>query len=153
MSYEFQEETPSFLKIRAHTPEEVWALSACLQDSILPITHVKFCKETSTFKMLVNRFRWELEEKDHEDSPLFGRVHSLVVFQKVKHVDHQKIDVDDESKLLNLLMIDAQTPGYIHLVFSGGGVIRLHVEGILCYFADLHEHWPAHQKPEHKISA
>jgi hypothetical protein len=144
---------PHPLKLRAHTPEELWALSACLQDSIFPITQVKFCKKTATFKMLVNRFRWELETHMHEGKPLHARVHALVVFQKVTHVDHQRIQVDDPVKLLNLLIIDGKTPGYIHLVLSGGGVIRLHVEGILCYFGDLHEHWPSRNLPVHDTSA
>jgi hypothetical protein len=35
------------------------------------------------------------------------------------------------------------------LVFSGGGVIRLEVSGLLCHMEDLGEGWPTRWRPTH----
>ena len=51
--------------------------------------------------------------------------------------------------VLSLLAIRAG-PGYIGLVFSGGGEIRLEAGEISCRMDDLDHRWPTRWRPDHE---
>lgn len=142
-----QQHTP--LKLRAEDHQDLTVMAAYLQDSLIPTTGFYYNKEGKYFSILANRFCWEVNPHVNDETPLYSRVHSGIHFAHVHHVRHKGIDLKDPTQTLNLLTLHGDQEGEIHLLFSDGCEICLHVEKIMCHFHDLHEAWWTHQKPKH----
>ena len=106
------------------------------------------------FAMALNRFCWECE------SPrLFGQKHQRVAtglrVEGVLAVRAQGIDRTRTDQVLELLSIlgEAGSDGAATLtfVFAGGGALRLEVECIDCYLADLDAPVPVPVRPRHLV--
>ena len=54
------------LKILATDKEDLDVFSAFLQDAIIPLNGLDFCKDDQTFRIFANRYRWELSENKKE---------------------------------------------------------------------------------------
>jgi len=86
--------------------------------------------------------------EDAEGRPPFERVNCGICFDRVVRVRSTGIDRGEREQILNLLAIESEA-GAVMLVFSGGGVIRLEVSGLLCHMEDLGEGWPTRWRPTH----
>jgi len=86
--------------------------------------------------------------EDAEGRPPFERVNCGICFDRVVKVRSTGIERGEREQILNLLAIESEA-GAVMLVFSGGGVIRLEVSGLLCHMEDLGEGWPTRWRPTH----
>ncbi len=146
------EHTP--LKLRAEDHTDLKIFSAHLQDAILYPTTMHYHKDPKVFVLLANRFRWEHPGEEHEDVKLHQRIHSGIYFSHVHKIRANGIHPKkDRHQPLCLLAVHGDIDGEVHLLFSGGKAICLHVEKILCHLKDLDEPWWTHQKPEHALAA
>ena len=137
------------LKIKGEDLHDLKIISACMQDAIFPATAMSYHADEKLFVILANRFMWEKEPIEHQESLMYHRVHSGLYFCHVEQIHHWNIDQLDATDPLNLLAIHSDHPQEIHLVFSNQKQIRLKIEKIKCYLKDLHEPWHTPQKPAH----
>jgi hypothetical protein len=137
------------LKLKAQTPQDVKALSAFLQDSLVPITGMYYDPDTHLFSILANRFCWEQEPEEHAGEKLHKRTHAGVHISHVARVQQTGLNQKDLKKIHNLLALHADKKGEVHLIFSEGAHIRLHVDDLLVHLTDLYEAWWTPQKPNH----
>jgi hypothetical protein len=108
-----------------------------------------FEPEQSRFVMAVNRFRWE----DAGDKPVEGRIYERqrcgIRFEQVTRVQMRGLDQNRRDEILSLLAIKTEGEGIVEMVFAGGGIIRLAIEGLLCHLDDFDEPWPTMRRPAH----
>lgn len=136
------------LKLRATDGEDLKVVAACLQDAVLPVGEMTYQPRKKRFVMVVSRFRWETVEGPPVEGRIYERVHTGVRFDGVKTARVSGIDRRRRGDILSLLTVEPND-GQIDLIFSGGGVIRLEIERVLCHLEDIDEPWPTQWKPEH----
>lgn len=90
--------------------------------------------------------------EDAEARPVNWRSNAALVFDKVRRVQTQGVDLTARDQFLNLLTI-ASEPKCITLHFSEGARIRLDLADIRCHLTDLGEPWPTWSVPEHRDAA
>jgi Protein of unknown function (DUF2948) len=142
------------LRLRAEDAEDLGVLSACLQDALVPVGAISFDGRRHRFAMALNRFCWECEGPGNA-----GRGHQRVAtglrVEGVRSVRAQGIDRGKADQVLELLSIlgEAGPEGSATLtfVFAGGGAMRLEVECIDCYLADLDQPVPVPVRPRHLV--
>jgi hypothetical protein len=137
------------LRLKAEDPKDLKVISALLQDAIIHTGGMQYSPDAHLFTVLANRFVWEAEPEEVEGEKLHKRTHSGVHFSNVTRVRHSGIDRSQPDQLHNLLAVHGDKDGEIHLIFSDGEQVCLHVDQILAHLTDLHENWWTHQKPEH----
>lgn len=137
------------LQIHAEAHADLHLLSAHMQDALLPVSGLRFHNEMKRFHLMANRFRWELEEEDHNGTPLYYRTHCAMSFGHVDHVQHKGFDPAHPTHILSLLAIRGHDDGSIRFHCSNGAAIHLHASKILCRLCDIGEHWPTRNKPAH----
>lgn len=139
------------LKLAALDHEDLQIIAAHTQDAIVPVHAFHFDKERETFSAFCHRFCWEHEGKHHiaDQPPLSHRVHSGLSFHHVKAVHYKGFESLGNEHHLNLLTMEAQDSGCIHLIFSGENEIRITAGRIKCYLEDLSHPWPTHLAPVH----
>lgn len=143
--------TPNFepLRLLARDLEDLTILSTHLQDALLPLTSMVYEPKNATFTMLANRFCWEHPAIDHEGEPMHHRVHSALSFKNVGAVHHRGVQRKGNTRILNLLALQATPSNAIHLICSGDNEIRIETKDIHCHLGDLHHPWPTRKKPTH----
>ncbi|MCA0371113.1 MAG: DUF2948 family protein [Proteobacteria bacterium] len=139
----------SSLKLKVQTTDDVKLLSAYLQDALVSTQAMRHDADEHGFSLFVNRFQWEVPPLEHEGGVVHGRTHTGVHFSHVSRVRHRHLPQGKEGHFLNLLTCHADAPGEIHLVFSGGCEICLHVDHILCHLMDMGEPWYTPHAPRH----
>lgn len=137
------------LKLIAKDLEDLKILAAHLQDSMMPLMSMTYDPESQTFRAVANRFCWEHPEVVHDGEPLYHRTHTGVEIHNVKKVLRKGIDFKGAQRSYNLLTMHADNEGAIHLLFSGGGELRVEVNNIHLHLGDLHHPWPTRKKPKH----
>ena len=151
------------LHLRAEDEEDLAVISSCLQDSLVPLSDMRYEQPARRFTLAVNRFRWE-EGKPSAPGTApapFERIACGIVFEGVDKVRLKGIDQGKRDRLLELLAVVADGPARrekgpaaggasILLVFAGGGTIRLDSDGILCRLDDFGEAWPTKWQPRHR---
>lgn len=90
--------------------------------------------------------------EDADPRPVNWRSNAALVFDKVRRVQTQGVDLTARDQFLNLLTI-ASEPKCITLHFSEGARIRLDLADIRCHLTDLGEPWPTWSVPEHREAA
>ncbi len=125
-------------------------IAACLQDSIVSFDDMDFLAPERRFVLVVNRFRWENCDESRRNCGAFERVSCGITFEHVRAVHLRNLDRSDREAILSLLTIEVGE-GRIDLIFAGGGVIRLDVDGIRCFLKDRGEPWPTKWRPAHPI--
>jgi hypothetical protein len=149
------------LTLFARNAEDLQAISAVLQDALVRVGDMKLYTDLNRFGLLVNRFRWEVEEAAAVVAPVetgrdqrfegavgYERVHCGIAFDNVRSVRMRGIDQDKRGRLLNLLAVQATEIG-LRLDFSQDAAILLECEGIACQLRDLDEPWPTPWRPQH----
>jgi hypothetical protein len=154
--------TPRFppLRLRAEDAEDVTVLAACLQDATLRATDMAWQPQQRRFAMVLNRFRWEDENRVDARGKLVRamphvRVPAGLHFDGVLKVQSSGIDRDNTKAPLELLSIIAEPHGdepaaILTLVFAGGGAVRLEVECVDAQMQDLGTPYPVRRVPKHK---
>lgn len=144
------------LRLRAEDTEDLAVLAACLQDALVTVGAMSFDARRRRFFMALNRFCWECEG---EGGRAFGQRHQRVAtglrVEGVLSARMQGIDRAKGDSVLELLSILGQAgpegSAALTFVFAGGGAVRLDVECIDCYLADLDQPIPVPVRPRHPV--
>ena len=125
------------LKLKAETAEDITVLSSALQDAILRVGEIHYSAKSHAFTLRLSRFRHEADGKSE-------RVLCGLRFDGVLSVSSKGLKREDSEAFAVLIAMtftpDAAKPaGIIHLVFAGGGEIRLQAECIDAVLADVSE--------------
>lgn len=145
------------LKLRCEDEEDVVVLSSLLQDALVPMAELAWLPAEHCFVFVASRFIWS--ECIDVTLPVgeagiecYSRQNFGVTFEGVRAVKSRGIDIDDKSRILELLAITAKTEGgaaAIELVFAGGAGIRVDCERIAVHGQDVGEPWPTLHRPRH----
>ena len=137
------------LKLTAESQEDLKVISAHFQDSILNIGDMIFLKKNRIFIMLVNRFMWEISNKQNK------RIRCALKFDGILEAKSKKINQKNKKKNLECLAIKCNkilNDNYeIIFLFSGNGIITLIAEYIEVILNDLGEAWDVKHIPKHNI--
>ena len=142
------------LKLAAMDVEDLEVISAHMQDAVLKVGDMTFLPKKARFALVANRFEWLSAQRGANDRPLRSR--TGLHFERVLSVKARNIRQQARDGVLSLLAItftpaDEPPGGYIDLIFSGDGCVRLEVECIEAWMEDLGRIWPARAVPRHDI--
>ena len=149
-SFEDGAERP--LNLGAVDADDAQVLSALVQDAIFPATEMRWDKNAGRFAILLNRFRWEDDNKGGRPPE---RVQSVLSFETVQSVASQGIARGDADTVLSILSVsfeETDAPsGHIILTLAGDGAIRLSVEALDARLKDVTRPYVAPSKsvPHH----
>jgi hypothetical protein len=131
------------LKLLAVDDEDLAVISSAVQDSLVPVRDCAFFKTERRFVLLLNRFRWEIEQEP------FSRTHSALVFNDVTAVRQHKVPFGEPDRVLELLAVAQEGPTTVILRFAAGRAIRLEIARVACHLEDVGEPWATPWKPAH----
>jgi hypothetical protein len=151
------------MRLMAKDAEDLAVVASCLQDALVPLAEMRFLKGEQRFVMLVNRFRWELGgassgappgdrkgDASYADAAAGNqRINSGLCVDRVTAVKTRGIDRAKPAKFLSLMTISLDGEKTLNLVFAGGGVIQLEIEGPSVFLQDFGEAWPTQWRPDH----
>ena len=154
------------LKIIARDAEDLAVVSACLQDALIPLNEMRYLPQERRFIMVANRFRWERAAKPSQEAAPgkdaafesdddFGhqqRTNAGICIDRVLSVRSRNVDRSRPDDFLSLLSIQLNG-SWLSLLFAGGGVIRVEIEGLALYLSDLGTAWPTQWQPDHALGA
>jgi Protein of unknown function (DUF2948) len=154
------------LKLVAHDAEDLAVVSACLQDALIPLNEMRYLPAERRFILVANRFRWERaaapgkeaapgEDASFESDEDFGnlqRTNAGICIDRVTAVRSRGIDRSKPDDFLSLLSLQLDGNKLL-LVFAGGGVIQIEVEGLSLFLSDLGKAWPTQWQPDHVLDA
>jgi hypothetical protein len=145
------------LKLRCEDEEDVVVLSSLLQDALVPMAELAWLPAEKCLVFVASRFIWS--ECIDVTLPVgeagiecYSRQNFGVTIEGVRAVKSRGIDIDDKSRILELLAITAKAEGgaaAIELVFAGGAGIRVECERIAVHGQDVGEPWPTLHRPRH----
>lgn len=130
------------MHVRITTPQEVHALSAHLQDALVPRSLMVWDQKQNRFSMVLNRYIWESNNQQ--------RTNSCLNFNQIKKVHTQCIDHDLKQRILNLLAIRYDNQRIV-FYFSDHRSLSIETEQIDIEFWDYDTTWPAERTPAHGI--
>ena len=158
------------LKLRARDADDLEMIAAILQDALVPQVEMKYHPRERRFALMLNRFRWEAAPKEgdghaapmrsggrdgaadarfaDQDAGAFERVHSALVFDRVRSVKHRGLEAAAKGGVLALLTVKLDG-NFVFISFAGGAEIRLEVDRFTCHLEDLGEPWPTVWRPQH----
>ena len=141
------------LKLIGENKEDFKIISAYIQDSIVAVGDIVFLEKNRIFIMLVNRFMWEIADKEtHSQNK---RIRCAIKFEGILKVKSKKINQKNRNKSLECLTIKCNeilNKNYeIIFLFSGNAIITLIAEFIEVILHDLGESWNVKHIPKHKI--
>jgi hypothetical protein len=145
------------LKLRCEDAEDVVVLSSLLQDALVPMAELAWLPAEKCFVFVASRFIWSecldvtlpVGEAGIE---CYSRQNFGVTLEGVRAVRSRGIDIEDKSRILELLAITAEAgkaAAAIELVFAGGAGIRVECERIAMHGQDVGEPWPTLYRPRH----
>ncbi len=137
------------LRLRVTDIDDLAVISSILQDALAPLADMLFEPDQSRFVLATNRFRWEDAGDDHVEGRIYERQRCGIRFEQVTRVRMHGLDLNRRDEIQSLLAIKTEGEGIIDLVFAGGGIIRLEVEGLLCHLDDFDEPWSTMRRPAH----
>ena len=152
------------LKIIARDAEDLAVVSACLQDSLIPLNEMRYLPQERRFIMVANRFRWERaalptkepipgQDADFESDEDFGnqqRINAGICIDRVLSVRSRNIDRSRPGEFLSLLSVQLDG-SKLSFDFAGGGTIQVEVEALSLYLSDLGKAWPTPWQPDHAV--
>ena len=151
----FDEGREAPLNLGAEDGDDLAVISSLIQDSVFPVTEMKWNAGQNRFALLLNRFRWEDEEAARLRGRAFERVQSLLVVENVLGVASQGVERGDKDMVLSLLSIAFEPgddcAGVVLLTLAGDGAIRLNVEALELTIKDVTRPYqaPSHKAPDH----
>ena len=151
----FEEGREAPLNLGAQEEEDLKVISALVQDSVFPVTEMRWQASRHRFALLVNRFRWEDRAAAERRGRDFERVQSLLVVDNVLGVASQGVDRSDKDVILSLLSVTFEPgedgAGHLLLTLAGDGAIRLSVEALDVTLKDVTRPYraPSGHVPQH----
>ena len=139
----------ALLRLKATDTQDLAVLASVVQDAVVPLSDMTYQAAEALFVLAANRFRWEDAGETHVEGRIYERQRCSVRVEGVTAVRVRGIAQDRRGDMLSLLTIRTDGADAIELVFAGGGVIRLEVDGILCHLDDFDEPWPTMWRPNH----
>jgi hypothetical protein len=141
------------LKLAATDEDDLAIISAHLQDAVMLVGDMRYNRAEKSMMFVLGRFNWRDAQIQKGEKP-YTRHQSALQFDRVEAVKSCNIRQDAKAAVLSLLSIGFETTdapsGYITLVFSGGGAVRLEVECIEGRLADLGPLWETTSRPWHE---
>lgn len=139
------------LKLKAETAEDLTVLSSAIQDAILRVGEIQYSAKSRAFTLRISRFR-------HEFAGQSERVLCGLRFDSVLSVSSKGLKRDDPEALAVLIALTftpekTKPSGVIHLVFAGGGEIRLKAECVDAVLADVSEPRTTKSVPLHPLES
>lgn len=120
------------LRLLAQDADDLMAISALVQDSVLPAAEMRWDRTARRFALLVNRFRWEDAEGAKRAGRAFERVQAVLSVQSVLTVRRSGFDPSDTDQVISLLGLTfepgADGAGRVVLTLAGDGAIGVDVE-------------------------
>lgn len=145
----FEDAREAPLNIGAQDADDLKILSALVQDAVFPAAEMRYEPRAQRFAILLNRFRWEGDQRTAE------RVQSVLHVASVRKVASQGIDRRDEDMILSVLSVEfdqTDAPsGHVTLTLAGDGAIRLDVEALEVSLKDVTRPYvaPSRKTPSH----
>lgn len=135
------------LRLRAETSADLTVISSALQDAIVRVGEMTYSAKGRCFTLRLSRFR-------HEDGKAGERILCGLRFDGVLSVASKGLRREDKEALAVLIAIafkpSKEAPaGEIHLVFAGGGELRLNAECLDAVLADVSEPRKTNSIPLH----
>jgi hypothetical protein len=144
---------PTALKIRAEDAEDIAVIAACVQDAVVRKRDIGYVPRERRFALVLNRYCWECEAGARSGPG--ARRRSGLHFDGVLKVETRHFRALAPETPLELLTIVCETvadgEAILFLPFAGGTEIRLHVEAIDGYLADIGPAWKTASKPSHPV--
>jgi hypothetical protein len=141
------------LKLVALDEEDLRIISAHLQDSVLRVRDMAYLPRARRFVVLLNRFDWLKANSRWFSWGRYERRRCALRFERVLGAQHQALPLqskDAAAELLALQFHALEPPeGYITMIFSGRGAVRIHVECIEAELRDLGPAWQTRIRPHH----
>lgn len=145
------------LKLRCEDEEDVVVLSSLLQDALVPMAELAWLPAEKCFVFVASRFVWSecidvTLPAGEAGIECYSRQNFGVTLEGARAVRSRGIDIDDKSRILELLAITAalgEGAATIELVFAGGAGIRVECERIAVHGQDVGEPWPTLHRPRH----
>jgi hypothetical protein len=138
------------LKLVALDKDDIAVISTHLQDAIVKVADVHWRPAENRLVVGLNRFDWEAA---NGSAPHYYRRRSALRFDRVRSVKCRSVSPKEQDALLNLLAVEFEEndapAGFITLVFSGGGALRLEVECLEVALVDLGPSWETTCCPNH----
>lgn len=130
----FQDGGEAPLRLVAQDAEDLKVLSTLVQDSVLPVTELKYDAKRRRFALMLNRFRWEDRTEAEQVGRAYERVRSVLVVEDVRKVQSFGIDRAEKGLVLSLLSINFEPgedgTGRVILTLAGDGAVALEVEAL-----------------------
>ncbi|MEM7440173.1 MAG: DUF2948 family protein [Pseudomonadota bacterium] len=137
----FEDGAQKPLRLKAEDTEDLAAISALVQDGVLPTDQMQWDKTGRRFALLVNRFRWEDQDdatKTHRD---FERVQAVLAIDGVLAVKSAGFDPTQKDQVVSLLGISFEPAddgaGRLVLTLAGDGAIGIDVECVDLTLTDV----------------
>lgn len=137
------------LRLKATDAEDLAVLASFVQDAVVLSSDMAYERVEALFVLAANRFRWEDAGETHVEGRIYERQRCGLRFERVTAVRVRDLDQRRRGDMLSLLTIRADGADAVEIVFAGGGVIRLEIEGILCHLDDFDDPWPTLWRPNH----
>ena len=153
----FEEGAERPVRLTANDAEDLGVLAAMVQDSVFPITEIRWDRPRRRFAILLNRFRWEDRLAAERRGRAYERVQNLLIIDDVLHAFSQGIDRRQADTVLSLLTLEFQPAedgtGRLELTLAGDGAIALDVECLNVSLRDVSRPYaaPSGQVPDHGV--
>ena len=151
----FEDGDDKALNIGAFDQRDLEVVSSLIQDSIFPISEIKWLKTANKLALLINRFRWEDKSLARLRDRKAERVQSVLMISHVKSVSSSGFSPKQKDKILSILStsFDGEDggSGSILIVLSGNGGIRIEVDALEIYLRDVTMPYiaPSETTPDH----
>lgn len=137
------------LKLRADSAKDVEVFSAVLQDAITQVGSIRYDTQARSLTLRMTRYR-------HEAQLASERVLTGLRIDGVLDLKSKGIDRTDPEAMAVLLSVtfkpsETEPAGDLHLVFAGGGEIRIEAECIDMTLADVSDPRKTDKQPLHPV--
>ncbi|WP_240006971.1 DUF2948 family protein [Pseudaquidulcibacter saccharophilus] len=134
------------MRLIALEAEDLTTIAAACQDALFLAQNATYSAQKREFTLLVNRFRWEDDEKNQ-------RVQALLSFSSVKSVKALGVDKNSQipKSILSIEFIHGKEAPEGEVIFelAGGGKISLAVECVDIILGDIGEAVDVKKRPDH----
>ena len=138
------------VKFVALDRDDLEVVSTHLQDALVKVADITWRPQEKRLVLALSRFDWLSAEGT---SPELRRCRAALRFERVTACKCRSVNPHGKDDVLNLLAVEfceTDPPaGYVTLMFSGGGELRLDVECLEAELADVGPSWPATARPIH----
>lgn len=151
----FEDGAEAPLRLVAQDAEDLRVIAALVQDSVFPVTELRWNRRRHEVALLLNRFRWEDRAAAERAGRGYERVQAALLFRGVLALRAQGVDPRARDLVLSLLAIafepGSEGGGRVLLTLAGDGALALEVEALDVTLADVTRPYlaPSGRVPQH----